>query len=549
MSFKRSVLILNLIFFQIILAQNSKKWIVETDTMVINTSLSDYLNESMSVPDSVLNQKTAQLIEKLNEYGYFDAVLDRFSTDSTHIIKIKLNQKIDKISLNFSNIIQFSSFSQGIFKDENRVELPVEMTSSFINYILKTYQNDGFPFVKVKIAHLNKNANKVEADIEIVMGKQYKIDKIIVKGYENFPPTFIKNKLQLYENQVFNKSKIENISTILRGLSFVSEIKKPEILFTKDSTYLYLFFQKENSNAIDGIIGFSNSETYKGIELNGYFDLKLNNVFNKGEQIALNWRSDGHQSQSLETFVELPYLFKTPLVLNYELLMYKKDSTFFNFSNKLNLGYFFMQNHQIGFEWDKFSSQLLTSYHSNNSVNFSSHFYGIFYQYVLRNPSKLFPHKFMLKNNFLTGKRNGTKQINAHAEIALLFKLNPRQMISLRNETAVLVSDDYFENELFRIGGIQSVRGFQERSLLAKRYTYINIGYHFLTDENSYFSLMSDYGQINADYLKQIYSIGVGYKYGADFGNFHLQYFIGNSSDAPFSIKNSFLHLNFSQKF
>jgi len=120
LSFKQSVLILNLIFFQIILAQNSKKWIVETDTMVVNKSLSDYFNESMSVPDSILNQKTAQLVEKLNEYGYFDAVLDRFSTDSTYITKIKLNQKIDKISLNFHNIIQFSSFSEGIFLDKNQ---------------------------------------------------------------------------------------------------------------------------------------------------------------------------------------------------------------------------------------------------------------------------------------------------------------------------------------------------------------------------------------------------------------------------------------------
>lgn len=549
MSFKKTILIFNLIFFQIILAQNSKKWIVVTDTVVANKLLSDYLNESTSIPDSILNQKTAQLVEKLNEYGYFDAVLTRFSNDSTYITKIKLNQKIEKISINFPNIIQFSSFSQEIFKDKNRVELPIEMTSFFLNFILKTYQNNGFTFAKIKLTHQRKNIDKVEADLEIVMGKQYKIDKIIVKGYENFPPTFVKHKLLLNENQVFNKSKIENISTILRGLPFVSEIKKPEILFTKDTTYLYLFLQKEKSNTIDGIIGFSNSENSKGIKLNGHFDLKLNNVFNKGEQIALDWRSDGSQSQSLETFVALPYLFKTPLVLNYELLMYKKDTTFFNFSNKLNLGYFYKQNHQIGFEWDRFSSQLLTSYHPNTALNFSSHFYGIFYQYKMVYASKLFPHKFMFKNSLLTGKRNGTKQINAHAEIDFLFKLNYRQLISLRNETAALFSDEYLENELFRMGGMQSVRGFQERSLLAKRYTYANMGYHFLTDENSYFSLLSDFGLLYANYLKQIYSIGIGYRFGSDFGNFHLQYFIGNSSDAPFSIKNSFVHLNFSQKF
>jgi 1,2-phenylacetyl-CoA epoxidase PaaB subunit len=39
--------------------------------------------------------------------------------------------------------------------------------------------------------------------------------------------------------------------------------KYPETLFTKDSTKVYVYLEKQNSNNFDGFIGFNNNENQK----------------------------------------------------------------------------------------------------------------------------------------------------------------------------------------------------------------------------------------------------------------------------------------------
>ena len=72
-----------------------------------------------------------------------------------------------------------------------------------------------------------------------------KIDKIIINGYENFPSGYLSNYLQLKNNSIFNRTKLNKSSDLINTLPFVSEIKPPEILFTKDSTIVYLFLKKD----------------------------------------------------------------------------------------------------------------------------------------------------------------------------------------------------------------------------------------------------------------------------------------------------------------
>ena len=86
---------------------------------------------------------------------------------------------------------------------------------------------------------------------------------------------------------MLNKDKTWCDLKITHKVILNSEIKKPEILFTKDSTIIYLYLKKEKSNSFEGFLGFSTNQQSNKIELNGNIDLKLISNLNSGEELHL----------------------------------------------------------------------------------------------------------------------------------------------------------------------------------------------------------------------------------------------------------------------
>ena len=68
-------------------------------------------------------------------------------------------------------------------------------------------------------------------------------------------------------NKNINLKDIETKSERVLDLEFVEEIKSPELLFTRDSTTLYLYLKKKFSNSFDGFIGFNTDEETKKLNL------------------------------------------------------------------------------------------------------------------------------------------------------------------------------------------------------------------------------------------------------------------------------------------
>ena len=539
---------------QIVWAQKPIPWHIQLDSEQSHPKIEKLIqklqNDSiLSNNDSLFQHKCALLQSQLNEMGYLEAEFTHQMDSTVRSTLIKLNSKTDSIIIQHVDIQNYNISAFVKYYDIDKVILPIKQMQTYMNSISEYLQNSGYPFAQIKLVHLNKVEKNITAQLQIETGNLYQINQIIVKGYEQFPQKFLKHKLQLVENQTFNKSKIQNLSNLINNLNFVSEIKKPEVLFTRDTTYLYLYLQKEKSNSIDGIIGFSNAETGKGIRLNGHLDLVLHNAFNKGENLELNWISDGQKSQSLQTKIDFPFILNTPFILTYSMEMYKRDSTFFNLNNQLNLGYLIKQNHRLGFEWNHKTSRNITAIESDAISDFKASFYGVTYNYITHQNSKYFPIKTEINNRFLSGNRHKEQRYVIDLKWVYNFALNERSFLSLENQSALMIANQLLDNELFLMGGMQSIRGFKEKSLSSQKYSFMKTGYHYTTSENSYLSLLSDWGLFKKESTDFIYSLGIGYKMGTSNGNFHIQYFISKQPNSPISLNHSFLYLNFSQNF
>ena len=77
-------------------------------------------------------------------------------------------------------------------------------------------------------------------------------------------------------------------------------------------------------------------------------------------------------------------------------------------------------------------------------------------------------------------------------------------------------------NELFRIGGANSIRGFNEQSIFTNSYLYFNLEYRYLTSEQSYFYTITDFGKVKTNFTTEnLIGIGLGYLF--NINNSHIK--------------------------
>src|SRR5699024_10374358 len=94
-----------------------------------------------------------------------------------------------------------------------------------------------------------------------------------------------------------------------------------------------------------------------------------------------------------------------------------------------------------------------------------------------------------------------------------LYNIDRRNAIYFANRTAVLFSENYLDNELFRFGGISSIRGFSENSIPASFYSSIQLEYRYLLSQNLYIHSITDYANFKNSRLQinqNLYGIGLG---------------------------------------
>ena len=490
---------------------------------------------------------------KFELLGYLNNRLDSLvERDSLYTAHFNLGKSTKAIRIFYdSGIIAektIGSFAKKV--TDQYVETNIANLPTLMHQFVSHFENQGKSFTRIFLSNIAINENILTAILNIETSNRRNVDRIIIKGYENFPKTYLKHFFDLDSKTIFSTQKIKAISERTKALNFVSELKPPEVLFTKDSTYLYLYLKKEKANRFDGLVGFTSDETRNSLNFNGYLDVQLANILNSGESIRLNWRNNGDERQVFNFGFELPYIFQSPFTPELALDIYKQDSTFINTNLDFKVSYLLNYRNRIGLVLNTNSSDNLLDNPIEGVENFSAIHYGVDYDFKVLNNSSLFPVKLYLNASATLGNRKYEGITGSQSQLQFkghyLWSFNRNNHLFLQNETALLNSDDYLTNELYRIGGVNSIRGFNEESIFASLYTIMNLEYRFSPNDNSYLYSISDIAYTrNAlnQTSEQILSLGAGYAFRLNFGLLNLSYAIGKFDDQDFDFNNSRFHL------
>ncbi|WP_281633929.1 ShlB/FhaC/HecB family hemolysin secretion/activation protein [Flavobacterium luteolum] len=536
-----------------------------TESKIIDSLNYNHLHPNLK---SLLNE-TTNTTEKLSKIGYINSKIlktDKIN-DSSYTAIISLNKKIKYIHI-------YIGTNNPLFKTEktknDSLIIPYSEVENYLNQKILEAEKSGFALSKIKLENIQKKDTIVYADLSFKTEKKRSINSIILNyGNQNernfFPDSHLKQLRKKYLNKTFNQEITKELYQDINNYEFANQLKYPEILFTNDSTKIYVYIEKRKANTFDGYIGFSNDDSKK-IRLNGYLDISLINTLHAGEQFSLYWKSDGNKQTTFNTKLEIPYIFKTALGIKAQLNIFKQDSTFQNTKTAIDLGYYLNYNSKIYVGYQSTESSDIQNINSATLSDFKNSYITATLEYKKNNYSNyLFPRKSYANLLFGYGKRSTnnspettetTNQFYANLNLSYTFELNKKNFVFINPQILYLKSDNYITNELFRFGGLNSIRGFSENSLQGNIANLFITEYRHLLSPNLYIHTILDYGIYqdqttikNSTKFNNLISAGIGLGLLTKSGLLKVIIANGSTNDSEIKFHNSILTISYNVKF
>ena len=497
---------------------------------------------------------TSEWLKLLNQ-GYLNATIDSFQFEG--------NQHFAFLNEGYKFNINYAVEGE---KNNNKFDLNQLDKLKLADYpkefskILDDFNNSGYPFANINISNADIDSNALNIKLKIDKGPIVKIDTLINPELSNKQYKLLKRLIDIETGSLFDYQKIKEIENKISKINYMNSLRPPAYEFVDGKAKIYTYVKIKSFNNANGIIGIQPDNDGQ-IQFTGNIMLNLNNNFNAGEKIEFKWRRMFNASQNLISSVNLPYLFGSPFEFDGSLNMIRKDSSFFNFDASVNLCYSKGPQSRIGI----ILSQNQSTNVQQSDYNFTStKSFGFLFDQNQLNKSINPTNGWRIHSSILTGNKQTllstsdelvrTPNYKLKFNYQQHFRIHKKIIFKEQLKLNTTVNEQLFENELERIGGYNSIRGFDEESIWVSSYGISNTEIHFLLDNESSVFIFSDWAWTEAkltegyenNWLK---SMGLGTTIGFNNGLLNLVYGLGSSVGEPIQLRTGKIHIGFTSFF
>ncbi|MGB3946555.1 MAG: BamA/TamA family outer membrane protein [Bacteroidia bacterium] len=528
----------------------------------------------------VEREKELQLVLlKCIDNAYLAATIDSVYSDSL-LMKayIYVGQQYRWATLKNGNVDE-AVLSELGFRDKLYKNKPITFKNikHIQEKILTYYENNGYPFAEIKLDSIVINGSTISAQLFVNKNKKQQIDSVIVRGNSKISPIYLYSYLSVKPGDLYDESVLKKVNTRIAELSFVKLTKPSAVVFNDKYNKLILNLDKKQASQFDGIVGVLPDNNTGKILFTGDVRLRLQNGLGKGELIDLNWRKLQTQTQDLKLRTIYPFAFNTPFGIDYNFKLYKRDTTFLDVNQNIGLQYLFSGGNYFKLFYANKNASLLSTkgleYVTTLPLNadISSNMYGIGWMYE-KMDYRLNPRKgYFINSNISVGtkkiKKNtnlnpivydnirlNTTQYMADIEGAMFVSVMQRSTVKFGVQGGFLYNQTIFQNELFRIGGLKTLRGFDEESINSSVFSILTIEYRFLLEENSYLYVFGDGAYYENHALGNFihdtpFGVGAGISFETKAGIFSINYALGRQFDNPLELKGGKIHFGIVNSF
>lgn len=492
--------------------------------------------------------KSQAFLDSLNQIGYYTLRIDSTATQPCRLY-ISKGKQFKKVLINSTHpiVLNQSQYDtiQHLYYTMDFEQLIEGVKDSLL------YQGQAFDEINIKPNGFIGEFAQV--DISIKNSNKRQIDEIKFIGYEKVPKFVIHELLK--NNKIYNDQSIDNIRKKLDEYAFLNQTDTPRISFTKDSTILYVYTKKLRQNFINGILGFETDEDNK-LNLQGNVQLNLVNTFNYNERINVDWKSGLNKSQKLRLESFIPNIFKNKIAYETNLNLTKQDSTYFKLEWRNGLFYQLNQDHYIGANYSLANS----NYIKNDNSDFKKRGFGFNYIYEDFLFNKLQENKTWIKLSSTLWNRNlKNRETEESQQTEVSYWIERQQRLyknhfvnSIIQGNNLIQQGEILENDLYQIGGFNSIRGFNQNSILTPSFNAISLAYRYIPNNNIFFEVFSDLALIEdklGENTSFFNSYGLGMQFSTNFGWFQLNYALGSNETNSTNLTEGKIHIGIKSYF
>lgn len=436
-------------------------------------------------------------------------------------------------------------------------EIIARQAGSHLSYL----QDRGYPFASLVADSLFFTKDTLLGTLKLQPGPLRHFDSLIVKGYSRFPDKLLRYELEYREGMRYSETYLLKLPQYAKRVEYLNMSRPPAVAFTKDKSLLYLYLEEVKSNLIDGVVGLNTDENGK-VTLNGDFRLRLLNALHKGEEIKLRWRRPGEGVQSLDLGLGLPYIFRSPFWLEGSFNIYRQDSSFTRLSAQALVKYVIETGSFLNGGINYRSSSAPAGQGSSlegKAGRFSSTFYKLGMEFNHANRAIVPTKGFRFTGYGSTGRRQyegtSTRQYSWELDWRKWWPLfNQRHVLHSRLSSEALFGENLLINELYLIGGLSSLRGFNEQSIFSSAYGIASLEYRYMIGQYDYLALFTDLAYSEQNTIDNFQAnllngIGTGINFETGAGIFSLFLAVGRDKNNPYDFRAAKVHFGYVNRF
>ena len=537
-------------------------------------------SETLTFLDSIeRSNRVKSIFNELYASGFLAATeFKRESREDTLFLAIATGIKFNWVELRSGNVdpvlLLNSGFDQFRFRKK---PFQYNQVADLFEKVLIQSENEGFPFAAIKLDSMERTEDGFSGALNLNLGPFISFDTLKISGNSKSKRMYLAKYLQIMPGEPFSQKKVEQAIRQIKNLPYLRWSGEPQVSFQNEEATLYLPINDRKINTLDGIIGFLPNEFEENkLLVTGQFDLSLYNVWGKGRNYKLNWQRLSQYSQNLRVEAVEPMVLGSMIDIGATFSLLKEDTTFLNRDFRLEFGYRFKTDNYIRFFGSRQAGDLLATASLQEVqtlpefADFRYNNYGV--EYELNRLDDVFlprrgfygqmefaiGNKEILRNTGLPeavyeGVDMKTIQYYVKGESAKHFYFNSNWGLMTKLAGGILVNDNLLGNDLYRLGGLKTIRGFNENFFFANNYAYFTFEPRFYFDTYSYFMIFADAGRLensvqglNTDY---IFSTGLGFSLETNSGIFNFIYALGRSNGQEFALNLSKIHFGYTGRF
>jgi outer membrane protein assembly factor BamA len=433
--------------------------------------------------------------------------------------------------------------------------------------LLRRSENNGHPFARVWLDSLKRDDEGLSATVMLDRGPVVRFDSVVVRGTAATNIRYLHSSLGIKPGDLYNEALVVAVERRIRELPFVTQKQRPYVQFTEETTKLFLFLDAKKASSINGILGLQPDPLTGQITLTGDLDLRLRNALKRGEGIALQWRKLQDQTQDLRVGFNLPFAFNTPFGVDANLRLFKRDTTFLEVVARAGVEYMLPEGDKVTvFVNNKSSSRLgsnLVTQPGLADVKVLSYGLGLERERLDYRFNPRSGVSVKLESSAGT-KRTSTavfgpeepspeiRSVQYEFDGIAVAHLPIRRKSTIRfvAQGGWMLNDDLYRNELYRMGGLRTLRGVDEASIFCSAFGIGTIEYRFLYEENSNFFLFVDQAwwedRSREEPLSDTpFGFGAGTTFETKAGLFSITYALGREFGNPIVLRGGKVHFGF----